>query len=513
MASAFIIQVDSQLQPNPGDETAVLLRILIYKMDNTTFGDNVPTLLKQTGPPPTLIHVQAILFASLVISLLSAFLAMLGKQWLNRYASTDMRGSAIGRSQNRQRKLDGIVRWYFDYVMESLPLMLQAGLLLLCCALSRYLWDVSIIVASVIVGITSLGVIFYLFIVAAGAASKSCPYQTPGSHIIRYLGPKFWNIVTSAPRNTFSQSQVIKIIVEKAEVYRPWWSRTKILPFFRDLVLKVPLGFAIDIYRLGQVVIRALLTLPTWTYHLVRDTNSQLYETYSALKQRFGQQATPPKFRCISWTLNTSLDKSIHLTTLEYLATMAELTGFDPTLVFDCFNVFVGCVSSSNQKLIAMHGLEQLAIVSARSFFRTFRHLRVTDPTSSVLVDLRRRYKRIFPLEADFGSLASNQAITVIHALVYKRWDRCNLQWDDYRPSGQEYISFARQLVEVAQMEYQRMKRGKVPRWILRFAIRSLSLDPPPPEPVVADCLITVAIDLDCDVSNVLTLDGRCVQI
>ena len=129
-----------------------------------------------------IVEVQAVLFASLAASLLSALLAMLGKQWLSRYASIDVRGSAIERSQNRQRKLDGIIGWYFDYVLESLPLMLQAGLLLPGCALSRYLWDVNATVGSVVVGITSCGVLFFLFIVIAGAASRRCPYQTPGAH-------------------------------------------------------------------------------------------------------------------------------------------------------------------------------------------------------------------------------------------------------------------------------------------------------------------------------------------
>jgi hypothetical protein len=114
VASAFIIQVDSQLRPDPNDETAALLRVLIHKIDNTTFGNDVPTLPRWTGPPPALVQVQVILFASLAASLFSAFLAMLGKQWLNRYASSDMRGSGIERSQNRQRKLDGIVSWRFD---------------------------------------------------------------------------------------------------------------------------------------------------------------------------------------------------------------------------------------------------------------------------------------------------------------------------------------------------------------------------------------------------------------
>jgi len=86
-------------------------------MDNTTFGD-VPTVLQWAGPPRMVVQVQAILFASLAMSLLSAFIAMLGKQWLK---SVDMRGSAIERSQNRQRKLNGVVTWYFDHVMQSLP--------------------------------------------------------------------------------------------------------------------------------------------------------------------------------------------------------------------------------------------------------------------------------------------------------------------------------------------------------------------------------------------------------
>ena len=40
---------------------------------------------QRTGPPHAIVQVHAILFASLTASLFSAFLAMLGKRWLNRY--------------------------------------------------------------------------------------------------------------------------------------------------------------------------------------------------------------------------------------------------------------------------------------------------------------------------------------------------------------------------------------------------------------------------------------------
>ena len=155
---AFIIEVDSQLQPGSGDETAALLRI--------------PTLPQWNGPPPVMVHVQAILFASLAISLLAALLAMIGKQWLSRYGSPDMRGSSIEQCHNRQRKVDGIDAWHFTHVVESLPLMLQASLLLLGCALSRYFWEVSIVVASVALGFT-------LFTVARYHSTYAFPLPRP----------------------------------------------------------------------------------------------------------------------------------------------------------------------------------------------------------------------------------------------------------------------------------------------------------------------------------------------
>ena len=78
MTSAFIIQVHSELQQDPNEETAALLRVLIHQIDNTTFGGDTPPLLQWTGPSRTSVQVECILYASLAASLLSAFLAMLG---------------------------------------------------------------------------------------------------------------------------------------------------------------------------------------------------------------------------------------------------------------------------------------------------------------------------------------------------------------------------------------------------------------------------------------------------
>jgi hypothetical protein len=522
VTSAFIIQVDSQLQPNPGNETAALLRILIHKIDNTTFGSNAPTLPQWPGPPPTMVHVQAILFTSLSASLISAFLAMLGKQWINRYASTGLRGSTIKRSQSRQRKHDGIVGWYFDYVMELLPLMLQAALLLLGCALSRYLWEVSITIASVVLGFTSFGLLFYLFILVAGTAWENCPYQTPGSTLFRYLGPTVWKILRSlgpmvwrivkSTASSFGESRTIGTIAQNARGYRPFSPGGNFAGFLRNLVDEIPPALATDARRFVQAVTRSLYAPFAITYRLVHRVHNRLRGMPPTPEQRSEHQPTVLDFRCTSWTLRTSLERPVHLSTLKYLVTITEYINFDSTVVIDCFNIFVGYVSVSNDKLVITQGLEELATLSARCLFQILRHLSPTHhSTSNVLADLRRRYNRSFPPNTELRGLPFYHAMANIRALVNDDWSPRNVQWTDYQPPDQELIPFASHMVESAWAEYQQTQNNRVPCWILRFALHFLSLDPLPPPSVVADCLTIVAIALDHDPSSVPISDERYI--
>ena len=138
------------------------------------------------GADPVIVQVQCILYATLCATLLASFLAMLGKQWLNRYRQSETRGSTADRSRVRERKLSGIEAWKFHLVMESLPLILQCALVLLGFALSRYLSELNRSVSSVVIGFTSFGFLFYLLIMTASILSFDCPFQTPFSPLIRF---------------------------------------------------------------------------------------------------------------------------------------------------------------------------------------------------------------------------------------------------------------------------------------------------------------------------------------
>ena len=385
--------------------------------------------------------------------------------------------------------------------------MLQIALLLLGCALSRYLWEVSITIASVVLGVTSLGVLFYIFIVTAGAVTKGCPYQTPGSQAIRYLAPKVLTMgrlvasavssVPSALGSPFRKSEVIDAIIKYLQDHHPRRSRRRIRRSSRDLTSQLPPAFAADVYSLGRAVAWTLCALPMGAYRLVCGTRSWL----------LNRQAPAPNFRCISWTLQTSLDKPVRLSALDHLMKVTELTGLDPTLLADCLSILIGCVNSNNGKVVVMQGSEQLATTSASCLFLTFHHLLVTNPTSGIVADIRRRYERIFPINTNFDGLPPFHPVIGFHALVNQGWSPRNTRWADCRPSSQEHILFARHMVAVARLGHRRTQNRKVPRWTLRSALYSFSLDPPPPASIIADCLKIAAIDLGCDLLDITPWD------
>jgi len=129
------------------------------------------------------------MYASLIISMLAALIAMLGKQWLNRYLKNSG-GSMIERCGDRQRKCDGLEKWPLHFFIQSLPVMLQVALLLLACGLCRHMWTINMSVAFTLISLTSLGVVFYVVIVIAGVSSYACPFQTPTSVALRGLWKK-----------------------------------------------------------------------------------------------------------------------------------------------------------------------------------------------------------------------------------------------------------------------------------------------------------------------------------
>ena len=193
--------------------------------------------------------------------------------------------------------------------------------------------------------------------------------------------------------------------------------------------------------------------------------------------------------RCVLWTLQISLEPLVRASTPKYLTTIPESTDFDHRLVEDCFHISVGYISIINNKVVVAQGLEELATLSARCFFQTFRRFSTSKEPSDVLRRVRQDYNEKFDALIDFRGVPFYHTMTHFHAfnfINHPNWAPRHVVWIDYKPTDQELIPFARQMVEVAWVERQRTKARKVPCWILRFALRILSaVDPLSPPSVI----------------------------
>ncbi|KAF9781606.1 hypothetical protein BJ322DRAFT_232845 [Thelephora terrestris] len=320
VSSAFIIDVQSNLQPDPNAMTAAYMRILIHNMNNTLFPDADPSSTIWTGPPPEIVKVQSLLYSSLATSLFAAFIAMLGKQWVNRYIRKQG-GSAAEKSRDRQRKLDGSKDWYLQLVIESLPVMLQFALLLLGGALTLYLWTISQTVAGVILAFTLFGIASYAFFTLTATFHYDCPYQTPPSILIRAVSRR---LTQSHPAFVRSLQRL-----------------TSFLPSIKDL--RWLLGCLLSGLRLG---------LKCFHHGSTVDEGAEVMEQVVPVvppTRIFGNFSVDLKVckvdsRCVWWVLDYTTDDDVIFSTARFAADMIwypEIAGVvSPHVLAD---LFFGC--------------------------------------------------------------------------------------------------------------------------------------------------------------------------
>ncbi|KAJ7842453.1 hypothetical protein B0H14DRAFT_2316343, partial [Mycena olivaceomarginata] len=79
VSSAFIIQIQPELQMDPNTTTQALLGLLVQNITGAT----APAALlpPPTGPTTIVVVAQCLLYFSLFSTLLAALLAVLGRQW------------------------------------------------------------------------------------------------------------------------------------------------------------------------------------------------------------------------------------------------------------------------------------------------------------------------------------------------------------------------------------------------------------------------------------------------
>ena len=265
---------------------------------------------------------------------------MLGKQWLNRYRQSETRGSTADRSRVRERKLSGIETWRFHLVMESLPLILQCALVLLGFALSRYLWEVNRSVSSVVIGFTSSGFLFYLFITMASIFSFDCPFQTPVSLLVRFvvsLAAPYWRNLQQGfgPKRGPPQPEELE---ERDDLQLS----TNDTGGGHDLE-----AGAIPLAHIVPAAVRPVTPL---------------------FVQGMGGESDRLDAKCISRMFVMSTDTDVVISIMDFIPEVIWHSGIKDVPLKRIYNILMDCFDSSDSHPIVIPRLRDLAYLSARAF-------------------------------------------------------------------------------------------------------------------------------------------------
>ncbi|GJE90244.1 hypothetical protein PsYK624_063730 [Phanerochaete sordida] len=179
--TAFVVESYHNLQPDTSTEAITLLRQISLQLSsytiNTAFA-NATHSVTFVAPPPmnSAVLVNALWFASLILSLITASLAMLVKQWLHEYLAGDYY-SPQARLRIRQFRHDGMRDWYVIEIAAVLPLLLQISLGLFFLGLCNFTFSVNSKVGWTTTPLVVAWLLLVLLTIAAPIVSPRCPYK------------------------------------------------------------------------------------------------------------------------------------------------------------------------------------------------------------------------------------------------------------------------------------------------------------------------------------------------
>ncbi|OAX40408.1 hypothetical protein K503DRAFT_620216 [Rhizopogon vinicolor AM-OR11-026] len=209
--STFIVG----MQPNPGDTTNALMVQLIQVIANgPDTVNNISNLSSSTDYTSSRAWMQTLAYTSLAFSVLAAFGAVMGKQWLHSYKAARGRGSLEQRGLQGQRKLDGLDHWHLQAVLGTFLVLLQISLFLFGLSLSANVWMQKPTISSVIICTTAFGVLFYGITVFISLLRPDSPFKSPGSHLLQAICDQILPVKPTSIDNTFGRSSVICWILE-----------------------------------------------------------------------------------------------------------------------------------------------------------------------------------------------------------------------------------------------------------------------------------------------------------
>ncbi|OCH87025.1 hypothetical protein OBBRIDRAFT_796604 [Obba rivulosa] len=198
--TAFNVDLYKALKPDPSpDMSAQSIALLISLMNNVSVPPVLAVSTDAAQPSASSVWINALWFSALVLSLSSASIGIVIRQWLNHFLSPV--------SDDGERKVYihclrwdmGIVAWYVPEILSILPILLQLALALFFIGLIILLWTLNTVVAAITTALVSALLLFSASSMIIPAFYPYCPYKSPQSlltcraiHWIMRQAPYWW---------------------------------------------------------------------------------------------------------------------------------------------------------------------------------------------------------------------------------------------------------------------------------------------------------------------------------
>ncbi|KAJ6501193.1 hypothetical protein C8R47DRAFT_970567, partial [Mycena vitilis] len=187
--TAFLIESYKTLNPDSGDTTALLLAQISHQLAASANGTSwhIPPAVPFTPLTSSLV-CNVLWFISLGLSLTCALIATLLEQWARDFLHrADMRSAPVVRARVFSFLYYGLKRFKMHTVVEIIPLLLHASLLLFFVGLVAFLLPVNAALTAVVGSILAIVAVVYALLTVLPLIHLDCPYRTP-------LSRTFWSL-------------------------------------------------------------------------------------------------------------------------------------------------------------------------------------------------------------------------------------------------------------------------------------------------------------------------------
>ncbi|KAJ7832869.1 hypothetical protein B0H14DRAFT_2364544, partial [Mycena olivaceomarginata] len=184
--TTFVAQTSQALSTdNTAVSNSILLELVALQraLANGTSLEAIPSADTSFTAALSDVWVNGLWFTSLTLSLATALLAVLAKQWLRQYSSF-ITGSAHKRAMIRQFRYASFDKWGVQLIIGLLPTILHLSLFLFMAGLVVFLYSLNHTMAAVVACIGGFLFGTYIITNVLPILAIGCPYRTPLSPLL-----------------------------------------------------------------------------------------------------------------------------------------------------------------------------------------------------------------------------------------------------------------------------------------------------------------------------------------